>query len=135
MAIMLLVFSLTSNKLNAEPAQELPQRHTANYCQPSQTAPGPEPLALLIKGRVLKIHDRIVIEDEATNATYEVDNEEQVRTYVGMGIRANGVLNPANCKVRIVNIETAFGLGGVATVQSQHDFRRLPGFRIIRPEV
>jgi hypothetical protein len=79
--------------------------------QPGQAQPGPatsaqsQQQAQAFMGKIAKSKEGYVLKDDASSATYKLDNKEQASQYVGKSVKVMGTLDPATSTIHVVNIE------------------------------
>jgi len=56
---------------------------------------------------VVKSKGSLVIQDEASNSTYKVDNEDQLKQFMGKNVKVTGTLDAATKTIHISNVEVA----------------------------
>lgn len=81
-----------------------PQTPAASEKQPSQDQPKAD---VTITGKVVKSKGSLVIQDEASNSTYKVDNEDQLKQFMGKNVKVTGTLDAATKTIHIANVEVA----------------------------
>jgi len=81
------------------PPSQQPQTPSASENQPSTD--------VTVTGKVVKSQGGLVIKDEASNSTYKVDNEDQLKQYMGKNVKVTGTLDAQTKTIHISNIEVA----------------------------
>jgi hypothetical protein len=81
-----------------------PQTPAASENQPSQDQPKAD---VTITGKVVKSKGSLVIHDDASNSTYKVDNEDQLKQFMGKNVKVTGTLDAATKTIHISNVEVA----------------------------
>ena len=86
------------------PTSQQPQTPNAAETQPSQDQPKTD---VTITGKVVKSKGSLVIHDEASNSMYKVDNEDQLKQYMGKNVKVTGTLDAQTKTIHISNVEVA----------------------------
>jgi len=81
---------------NQEPAQQQQSRQA-----PDQSAQAPDPEAQpqqqpgvqVFTGTIAKSGDKYVLQDSASNTTYDIDHQDEVKQYEGKKVRVHGTLD------------------------------------------
>ena len=86
------------------PEQQAPE------AQPQQTAPtsaqSGQPSMKTFSGTIVKVSDKYVLEDTATNSKYDLDNQSTAKQYDGKQVTVTGSLD-ANSVLHVETIELA----------------------------
>lgn len=101
--VMALVISLASISLYAQ-AQQDPAQAQGAQAQPATPS---QQQAQTFSGKITKSKGDLVLKDEATNATYKLDNPDQVQQYVGKDVKVTGTLDPSSNTIHVSSIEMA----------------------------
>lgn len=59
------------------------------------------------KGKIAKADGKFVLKDEATSATYSLDDQDRAKTFAGQSVKVTGKLDPQTNTIRIASIEPA----------------------------
>ncbi len=105
LATAVLAFGLTSLPLLAQ-AQQDEQQQPAQ----SQAAQATDPSAQQVQaftGKIVKTSNGLVLQDQATNTAYKLDNQSQVRKFSGKNVRVSGTLDSTTNTIHVSNIELA----------------------------
>lgn len=86
------------------PTSQQPQTPNSAENQPTQDAPKTD---VTITGKVVKSQGSLVIKDEASNSMYKVDNEEQLKQFMGKNVKVTGTLDAQTKTIHISNVEVA----------------------------
>ena len=86
------------------PTSQQPQTPNASENQPGQDQPKTD---VTITGKVVKSKGSLVIHDEASNSMYKVDNEDQLKQYMGKSVKVTGTLDAQTKTIHISNVEVA----------------------------
>lgn len=82
---------------------------SASQQQPSQPqdVPGARAEAKAFTGKVVKQGDKLVLTDSTGAATYQLDDQQKAKEFVGKNVKVTGVLDPATGTIHITTIEPA----------------------------
>ena len=120
-----LVLGLASIPLYAQTQPESPQSPTTSPSQtsPSQTSPSQTSPAetspsasqaqsqtaaqqpQTFTGTLTQTASGVSLKDSTTNTSYKVDNEDQVKQYVGKDVRITGTLDPSTNTIHVTGID------------------------------
>lgn len=77
----------------------------ASQAPSAQSQPQNPQQSQVFTGKVVKSKDGLVFQDDATSATYKVDNEDQLKQFAGKRVKITGTLDTATNMIRISNVE------------------------------
>jgi hypothetical protein len=86
------------------PTSQQPQTPNASENQPSTDQPKGD---VTVTGKVVKSKGSLVIQDDASNSTYKVDNEDQLKQYMGKNVKVTGTLDAQTKTIHVTNIEVS----------------------------
>jgi Protein of unknown function (DUF5818) len=84
-----------------EPAQPQQPRRApdqSGQAPDSQAQSQPQPGVQVFTGMIVKSGDKYVLQDSASNTTYDIDHQDEVKQYEGKKVRVHGTLD-ANGKM------------------------------------
>ena len=84
-----------------EPAQQQQPRRApdqSGQAPDSQAQPQQQPGVQVFTGMIVKAGDKYVLQDSASNTTYDIDHQDEVKQYEGKKVRVHGTLD-ANGKM------------------------------------
>jgi len=58
-------------------------------------------------GKIVKAGDKLVLRDAASNTTYQLDDQDKAKEFVGKDVKVVGTLDMANSLIRITMITPA----------------------------
>ena len=105
LATAVLAFGLTSLPLLAQ-AQQDEQQQPAQSQAAQATAPSAQQVQAFT-GKIVKTSNGLVLQDQATNTAYKLDNQSQVRKFSGKNVRVSGTLDSTTNTIHVSNIELA----------------------------
>lgn len=78
-----------------EPAQQQQPRQAPDQSQqaPDAQAPSQQPEVQVFTGTIVKSGDKYVFQDSASNTTYDIDHQDEVKQYEGKKVRVHGTLD------------------------------------------
>jgi uncharacterized protein YdeI (BOF family) len=78
-----------------EPAQQQQPRQPPDQSgqAPDSQAPSQQPGVQVFTGTILKSGDKYVFQDSASNTTYDIDHQDEVKQYEGKKVRVHGTLD------------------------------------------
>jgi hypothetical protein len=83
------------------PAQQQQPRRApdqSGQAPDSQAQPQQQPGVQVFTGMIVKAGDKYVLQDSASNTTYDIDHQDEVKQYEGKKVRVHGTLD-ANGKM------------------------------------
>lgn len=106
LALLVLCISLTGISLYA---QEQPSSQDPAQAQDTQAQPATpsQQQTQTFSGKITKSKGDLVLKDQATNATYKLDNPDQAQQYVGKDVKVTGTLDPSSNTIHVSDIEMA----------------------------
>ncbi|MFY9528601.1 MAG: DUF5818 domain-containing protein [Candidatus Acidiferrales bacterium] len=57
-------------------------------------------------GKIVKSGDKLVLQDDATSAPYELDDQQKAAKFAGKKVKVTGTLDMANNMIRVQSIES-----------------------------
>jgi uncharacterized protein YdeI (BOF family) len=74
--------------------------------QPSAQAEPSQPMAAkAFSGKIVKEGDTLVLKDTTTNMTYQLDDQQKAKQYVGKQVKVTGSLDSSGNTIHVENIE------------------------------
>jgi hypothetical protein len=86
------------------PTSQMPQTPSGSG---NQASPDQAKTDVTITGKVVKSQGSLVIKDDASNSTYKVDNEDQLKQYMGKNVKVTGTLDAQTKTIHVTNIEVS----------------------------
>ncbi len=97
-ALVLLLGLISVPLFAQQPQDSQPQ---AAQSQPAESQQQPQ----TFMGKIVKSQGSFVLKDDASNAMYKLDNEDQAKQYVGKSVKVTGTLDPSTNTIHVTNIE------------------------------
>jgi hypothetical protein len=85
----------------------LPGNPATVYRQDSQQGPQQQPEVKTFMGKISKSGQKLVLEDAAMNASYQLDDQKRAKQYEGKNVRVTGTLDAQNNLIHVQAIEEA----------------------------
>jgi hypothetical protein len=86
-----------------QPSQ--PAQGSASQTPDTRRPPGTTPQAATntqtFTGTIVKAGDKYVLQDTASNTTYDIDHQEQLKQYEGKKVRVHGTLDPSGKMIHL----------------------------------
>jgi uncharacterized protein YdeI (BOF family) len=78
-----------------EPAQQQQPRQAPDQSaqSPDSQAQSQQPGVQVFTGMIMKSGDKYVLQDSASNTTYDIDHQDEVKQYEGKKVRVHGTLD------------------------------------------
>jgi uncharacterized protein YdeI (BOF family) len=78
-----------------EPAQQQQPRQAPDQSaqSPDSQAQSQQPGVQVFTGMIMKSGDKYVLQDSASNTTYDIDHQDEVKRYEGKKVRVHGTLD------------------------------------------
>jgi hypothetical protein len=83
----------------------LPGNPSALYRQDSQQERQQQPEVKTFTGKISKSGQKLVLEDAATNVSYQLDDQKKAKQYEGKSVRVTGTLDAQNNLIHVQAIE------------------------------
>jgi uncharacterized protein YdeI (BOF family) len=71
----------------------------------AQTQANPQPQIQTFTGMITKAGDQFVFSDEATNSSYQLDDQKTTSRFAGKKVKVTGTLDASNNTIRVQSIE------------------------------
>lgn len=107
-ALVLVIGLCWVNDAAAQGSAGLNQSSTSQQ-QPSQQqdVPGAKAEPKAFSGKIVKAGDKLVLTDSTGAVTYQLDDQQKAKEFLGKNVKVTGVLDPATGTIRITTIEPA----------------------------
>ena len=96
---------VTAMSLSAAWAQDSPTRHSVSGQQPDQ--PDPAPGEKTFSGKIMKSGNKLVLAAATTKTTYQLDDQDKAKQFLGKDVKVTGILDAASGTIRVTRIEPA----------------------------
>lgn len=73
----------------------------------AQSQSNPQPQIQTFTGMITKTGDHFVFSDEATNSSYQLDDQKAASKFAGKKVKVTGTLDASNNTIRVQSIEAA----------------------------
>jgi uncharacterized protein YdeI (BOF family) len=105
LTMVVLVLGLASIPLCAQ--QQPGAQDPTSQAPSAQTQPQSAQQAQTFTGKIVQAKDGLAFRDDATSSTYKVDNEDQLKQFVGKKVKVTGTLDPATNMIHVANVEVS----------------------------
>lgn len=61
------------------------------------------------QGTIVKSKDKYILQDKASGATYQLDNQDKAKEFAGRDVRVTGTLDPSTNTIQVSDIQTQSG--------------------------
>jgi hypothetical protein len=101
MLALCLGLSLVPVGAQAQQDSQAPQTPAPSAQNPADS----QPQAQTFAGKIVKMKGNLVLKDELSSTTYQFDNADQAKQYVGKNVKVTGTLDPATKMIHISDIK------------------------------
>jgi uncharacterized protein YdeI (BOF family) len=85
-----------------EPAQQQPRQAPDQSGQaPDSQTQAQQPGVQVFTGMIVKSGDKYVLQDSASNTTYDIDHQDEVKQYEGKKVRVHGTLDSSGKMIHV----------------------------------
>jgi uncharacterized protein DUF5818 len=74
----------------------------------SQTQAQQQPVQKF-QGTIVKSKDKYILQDKASGATYQLDNQDKAKEFAGRDVKVTGTLDPSTNTIQVSDIQTQSG--------------------------
>ena len=90
------------------PAQQPSSGQAQMGQQPAQQPDTMSPSdAKSFTGKIVKAGGKLVLKDNASKSTYQLDDQDKAKSFEGKQVKVNGTLDPATGTIHVTSIEPA----------------------------
>lgn len=83
------------------------QQASQEQQQPMQDGDGGSAKAKTFMGKIVEADGKLVLQDTASNTTYQLDDQEKAKKFVDQQVKVTGTLDAASGTIRVSAIEKA----------------------------
>ena len=92
---------------NPDTARDTAAQQQASQDPQQQQMPSTTADAKTFTGKIVKAAGKLVLQDTMSNATYQLDDQDKAKQFVGKDVKVTGTLDAANGLIRVTAIEPA----------------------------